>query len=96
MLLICLMEKVQKAGIIIESWLLLINYIDIVYYVLFLSFLYESIRMCACLPENLFANIDPIHWSVRLSSRKGGNRGEGVVILASYKFNFIREHDNLV
>ena len=41
-----------------------------------------------------------IYWSVRLSSRSGGDwvkRGMGwIVILASYKLYFIRVHDNMV
>ena len=44
--------------------------------------------------------MDITYWSVRLSHRMGrdwGKEGEwGIVILASYKFQFIRVHDNLV
>ena len=46
------------------------------------------------------ANMELIYWSVRSSNRRGGdgvNRVDGgIVILAYYKFHFIREHDNLV
>ena len=47
----------------------------------------------------LGANRDITHWSVRSSSKRGGDGVKMVdveVILASYKFNFIRVHDNLV
>ena len=38
-----------------------------------------------------------VYWSVRLSIWRGGNWFKGrVVILARYKFHFIREHENVV
>ena len=44
-------------------------------------------------------NMDITYWSVRLSHRMGRNWGKGgewdIVILASYKFQFFRVHDNL-
>ena len=55
--------------------------------------------------ENLssiyIANMDFIHWSVRLCSRKRDNEvkgveGGGIVILASYECHSIRVHENLV
>ena len=40
------------------------------------------------------ANMDIIYWSVCLSSRRGGDKVKGVnggiVILACYKFNFLK------
>ena len=48
----------------------------------------------------ILANIEFIYWSVRSSSRKEGDRVKGVeggiIILAHYKFHFIRVHDNMV
>ena len=49
----------------------------------------------------LVADIDFTYWSVRSSSRRGedgvkGMNGGGVVILASYKFHFVNDRDNLV
>ena len=45
-------------------------------------------------------NVHIIYWSARSSSWRGinGVKGleEGIVILASYTFYFIREHENLV
>ena len=44
--------------------------------------------------------MDLIYWSVRSSSRREGNGVkslyEGIVILASYEFHFIRVYDYLV
>ena len=46
------------------------------------------------------ANMDKaiVSWWVCSSNSRGENgvKGGGVVILASYKFRFIREHDNMV
>ena len=45
----------------------------------------------------LIANMDITYWSIRLSSRNEANGvDKGIVILSSYKFYFIRVHDNLV
>ena len=41
-----------------------------------------------------------VSWTVRPSRRRGGDYIKevdgGIVILASYKFHFVRKHDNLV
>ena len=43
------------------------------------------------------ANRDLIYWSVRSSSRRGGDGIKGVIIiLASCKYHFIKVHENLV
>ena len=44
------------------------------------------------------ADMDVIHWPVRISTGMGCGKGvnSGIVILASYKFRFISVHDNLV
>ena len=45
-------------------------------------------------------NIDIIYWSIPSSNRRKVDKVKGVdggiFILASYKFHFIRVHDNLV
>ena len=49
---------------------------------------------------NLGANMELIHWSVRLTSRRGEDGVKGmdgcIVILASCKYHFIRLHENMV
>ena len=43
------------------------------------------------------ANMDLINWSVRSSSRRGGDGVKGgVVILASFEFYFSRVNENLL
>ena len=46
-------------------------------------------------------NMKIFYWSVLISSRIGGDwlKGDGlgfIVVLGSYKFHFIKVHDNLV
>ena len=58
-------------------------------------------RIYVYIMTSIFVVISPvIYWSVCLSRRRGGDavKGwrKGMFILVSYKFHFIREHDNLV